>query len=413
MAPEPPRSAPRALTAYLLAASASIPGAARSVADRSVVWREALSPQGLVLASRLRQHDPRAVEAAIAGAGIEQFSAAIAGIEAYRRAAPLRRPADPPVIWRAGAARLLDFGADETGMGDASRKAGGAPVALCLPSLVNRAVVLDLSRARSLMRGLSARGVRPMLLDWGEPGVEERGFGLADYITRRIGPALETARARADGRVALLGHCMGGTLALAAAQLFEAQVSRLALIAAPWDASDLLPPAGHRPGRAELERLIAACGAVFGGVPPDLLDLLFFARDPLQALRKFPEFAGLDRDSARGRLFVAVEDWLNDGVRLAAPAARELFIDWGLDNAPMRGRWRVGGVAIRPDRLRLPALVAASRKDTITPFESALAAGQTLPEADVIEPRAGHVGMIVGRHAEEDLWDPLAAWLRA
>ena len=79
----------------------------------------------------------------------------------------------------------------------------------------------------------------------------------------------------------------------------------------------------------------------------------------------------------------------------------------------MRGRWRVGGVAIRPDRLRLPALVAASRKDTITPFESALAAGQTLPEADVIEPRAGHVGMIVGRHAEEDLWDPLAAWLRA
>lgn len=399
----PPRRAPGALAVYLSAAGASLSAAARASTSRDTAWRETIEHRALVLTSRLRQYDPDEIRAAVAKAGVSQLADAIEGIEAYRVAPPLRRPPDPPTIWSDGSARLLDFGSEDA----------KAPAVVAIPSLINRARILDLSRARSLMRGLRARGVRPLLLDWGDPGVEEQGFGLAEYITRRIAPALNAARRASGRRVAILGHCMGGTLAIAAAQLYDVHVSRLVLIATPWDASELLPPEGLRPDRATLEKLFNACGAIFGGVPPDLLDLLFFSRDPLQMLRKFPTFAKLSRNSARGRLFVAVEDWLNDGVRLAAPAARELFIDWAIDNQPLRGQWRVDGTRIRPDQLRTPALVVASQQDTITPYASALSAHHMLPEADLIEPRAGHVGMIVGRHAEQDLWDPLANWLRS
>ncbi len=51
------------------------------------------------------------------------------------------------------------------------RRAAPAPVALVVPSLVNRAYMLDLM-PRQVVDALSwpAPGCRPLLLDWGEPG---------------------------------------------------------------------------------------------------------------------------------------------------------------------------------------------------------------------------------------------------
>jgi polyhydroxyalkanoate synthase subunit PhaC len=60
----------------------------------------------------------------------------------------------------------------------------------------------------------------------------------------------------------------------------------------------------------------------------------------------------------------------------------------------------------------LPAFVAIPRRDRIVPAASAehLAAG--LPEATVIRPAAGHVSMVVGDPAPEQLWQPFTDWLR-
>ena len=71
--------------------------------------------------------------------------------------------ADPPMIWSEGAARVLDYGGD-------------GPSVLFVPSLVNRAYILDLMPGQSMMRWFAGRGVRPLLLDWGWPGAAERDF---------------------------------------------------------------------------------------------------------------------------------------------------------------------------------------------------------------------------------------------
>ena len=41
-------------------------------------------------------------------------------------------------------------------------------------------------------------------------------------------------------------------------------------------------------------------------------------------MRKFPAFARLKPDNRRARLFVAIEDWLNDSRRVSAPAVVRL-----------------------------------------------------------------------------------------
>ena len=131
--------------------------------------------------------------------------ALIRGIAAYRRHPWQRDLPDPAAVWTEGPARLLDYG----WVGGAS----GGPAVVFVPSLVNRAYILDLMPGQSMMRWFAARGIRPLLMDWGWPGAVERQFTLTDYIAG----ALERALSAVPGPVVLAGYCMGGMLALATA----------------------------------------------------------------------------------------------------------------------------------------------------------------------------------------------------
>jgi polyhydroxyalkanoate synthase len=50
--------------------------------------------------------------------------------------------------------------------------------------------------------------------------------------------------------------------------------------------------------------------------------------------------------------------------------------------------------------------------DRIVPPESAEALGQRLPDATIMRPNVGHIGMMVSRGVETALWPQIAAWLR-
>src|SRR5277367_107364 len=130
-------------------------------------------------------------------AGPAPDAALLKGIAAYRRHSWQRELIDPPTIWEEGSTRLLDYG-----------PADGVPL-FVVPSLVNRAYVLDLMLGHSMLRYMADQGVRPLLLDWGFPGEIERGFSLSDYIAGRLERALAFAASRAGGALALCGYCMG------------------------------------------------------------------------------------------------------------------------------------------------------------------------------------------------------------
>ncbi len=289
-------------------------------------------------------------------------------------------------------ARLLDYGGD-------------GPIVLFVPSLVNRWTVLDLIPGHSMLRWLASHGVHPLLLDWGEP---EPTFTLTDHIAGRLVRAMQAANGL-RGRIVLAGYCMGGTFATAAATLRPDLVSGLALLAAPWDF--------HAGDVERLHKLTATIGVLepmlrdAETVPVDLLQALFALDDPASVAEKFRQFARLDPDSEAARLFVALEDWLNDGVPLSGATARECLSAWYRDNLPMRGEWRVAGLAIDPSGIQLPAFAAVPRRDRIVPPESAHGLVRALPSVTVVEPNAGHVGMTAGRTAAKVLWEPLREWL--
>ena len=316
----------------------------------------------------------------------------LAGIAAYRAHPHVRRVAEPPAIWQEGGSRLLDYGPP-----------AGKPV-LFVPSLVNRAYVLDLWEDHSLLRFLSAGGVRPLLLDWGWPDAAARAFTLTDYVAGR----LERALAAVGGPVTLAGYCMGGLMAVAAAARRPDLVARLALLATPWDfwADDAEPARRLGASLGLLEPALA-----LGTLPVDTLQMLFSLLEPGGVAAKYRAFGTQAQDGARASLFVAIEDWLSDGVPLAAPVAREVIAGWYGANTPAGGAWRIAGLPVAVPAL--PSFVAVPSRDRIVPPESALALAALLPGAVVVRPQAGHVGMVAGSHARAMLWDALLGWLLA
>nr|WP_246395577.1 alpha/beta fold hydrolase [Gluconacetobacter tumulisoli] len=322
----------------------------------------------------------------------------IAGVAAYRRH-PYRRtePVPPPVLWSYGEMRVLDYG-----------RPGDRPV-LFVPSLINRGYILDLMPDRSMLRHLATRGLRPLLLEWGWPSDAERLLDVGGYVQERLEPALADLAEQCGQPITLAGYCMGGLLALAAAQRRPDLVRALALLATPWDFGAASPEAIRT-----LSRLLgphAGMMALTGTLPVDALQTAFAAVDPGSIIRKFRDFGAMPQDNPRTALYVAMEDWLNDGVPLAAPVAIECVRDWYGANLPMHGTWQVGATQIQPQCLSLPTLVAVPARDRIVPPGSALPLAALIPGATLLPVAGGHVGMVAGPRADGLLWAPLAAWL--
>jgi polyhydroxyalkanoate synthase len=366
----------------------------------SVSWKGELAGHAEALRQSLNGTDQAVFERAVAREVSGRVAALAAGIEAYRHHPYRRDLAEPPVLWQEGSCRLLDYGSP----------AGGRPV-LVVPSLINRAYILDLTEERSLLRWLARQGLRPLLLDWGRPGPEERQFTLTDYIAGRLERALEALR-REDGTApVVLGYCMGGLLALGLALRRQADIAGLVLLATPRDFHAANAP--HSRMAAASLPMVAPLLEVAGEMPVDLLQTLFASLDPHLVVRKFLAFGRLDPSGRKARDFVALEDWLNDGIPLAAPVARECLGRWYGENTTARGQWRLAGTVVDPAALKLPTLCVIPAQDRIVPPASAAALADAIPGAERTMPAAGHIGMVVSAQAEKAVWQPLLTWIRA
>ena len=397
------RLAPRPLPAHLL--SAILLWLSSRAALMS--WRG-----GSPLSNAHAENPLQALAKELEKLGVDRIAAALdrellrraqdlaAGLDAYR-GHPFRRAAPrSPVVWQEGNVRLLDYGP--------ARK---APAVLVVPSLINRYYILDLLPEQSFLRHLAASGLRPFVVDWGEPGAVERDFTLSDYIAGPLDRVLTKARDLARGPVTIIGYCMGGLLALALALRRPADSAALALLATPWDFHAERPEQARLLGElgAFLPRFLAA-GEPF---PLSVIQFLFLMLDPFLAERKFIRFAALDPKGPAARGFVALEDWINDGVPLAHNVAVECLQSWYGDNAPARGSWEIAGQPMRAEDLAPPTLVVLPRRDRIVPPRSAAPLATAIPQAEVLRPSFGHIGMMVSAEAPATVWRPITDWLHA
>lgn len=311
--------------------------------------------------------------------------AALAGLKTYQTAERPPRGDGATVTARVGRVTLRSYGGG-----------GGRPVIL-VPSLINGSEVFDLTAENSLLAWLGDQGLQAHLLDWGEAGSEERDVSIADHAARYLVPLMD----RIGRDVALIGYCLGGTIAIAASMIRPP--SALALIATPWDFSGY--PSQAREGLQHLWNAASQTAEAIGLFPAETLQQIFWQLDAARTIRKFEEFAGKDPTSPSGKNYVAVEDWTNGGGPLTFAAGRDLMAELFIGNATGQGRWRIGETVVDPAMLALPILNILSTVDRITPASTAWQGG----EINAFD--QGHVGMMVGSRARTGLWPALRDWL--
>lgn len=319
------------------------------------------------------------------------------GIQKYQGHSFERPPHDLQTTWQGGQARLLS--------GKTASGGRGTPVVL-VPSMINKSDILDLLPDRSLLRWLSAHGFETHLYDWGIP-VEDAGQADFDCAVKdRLAPALESL-----GRPAIvLGYCMGGLFASALATIRPDLVKAMILLAAPWNFH-----AGNQYLKNRLSIMAPMAGpymAQYGRLPESWMQAVFASLDPESTIRKFSGFAKME-DEAKEALFVAVEDWLNDGIDLPSGIGKLCLTPWYENNDPFEGRWQVCGKTVSASAITMPTLVIAAKGDRIVPKESALAFAQQADGAKSIVCNTGHIGLLAGSKAVEQVWKPIADWCAA
>jgi polyhydroxyalkanoate synthase len=307
---------------------------------------------------------------------------ALAGLRAYEQAPRRERPRLRREVARVRGATLRDHGGE------------GVPAVL-VPSLINPPRILDLDEQVSLTGAIAGMGRRALLLDWGEAD-ERSGLSVAAHIEELLLPLL-----RSIGEpVALIGYCLGGTMAIAAANLVP--VEKLITLAAPWHFSRY-PEASHSALQGMWRHSETAAKSL-GALPMEVLQAAFWSLDPKRTVRKFAEFGRLDPASPEARRFVELEEWANEGEPLPYPAAKELVEGLFGNDLPGSGAWTVDGRPVS-DRLSVPALHLTAERDLIAP-------PQTAASGEIIAVPSGHVGMIVGS-ARSRLHEALTRFLTA
>ena len=305
---------------------------------------------------------------------------ALAGLRAYEQAPRRERAPPKPEIARVRGASLRDHG-------------GQGPTAVLVPSLINPPRILDLDEEVSLTAAIAAMGRRTLLLDWGKAD-DRSELSVSGHIEELLLPLL-----RSTGEpVALIGYCLGGTMALAAANLIE--VECVVTLAAPWHFAAY--PDASQAALNDMWRHSEAAAKALGALPMEVLQAAFWSLDPERTVRKFAEFGRLDPSSPDARRFIELEEWANEGEPLPYCAARELVEELFGRDLPGSGSWIVGGQTMSA-QLSAPTLHLTAERDLIAP-------PQTAASGDVVAIPSGHVGMIVGS-ASARLHEELQAFL--
>jgi polyhydroxyalkanoate synthase len=318
------------------------------------------------------------------------------------RPAPSLAPTPRDVIAREGTASLYRF------VGSGPRR--GRPV-LLVPSLINQWYVLDLRRGASLVAALVDAGLDVYCLDWGAPEDEDRYRTWDDTLARLDRMVRRALRAAGARELALVGYCMGGTLATIYAALEPTRVCGLVDLAGPID----FARGGMLRTMVDRRWFDADAIADAGNVAPDQMQAGFVALRPTLELAKWVSMPELATDPAAHDAVRALDAWASDNIAFPAAAYRTYIGELYQDNRLVAGTHRALGRAVRLDAVRCPTAVVVADRDAICPSAAATALLDHVATTDTTTLRVpgGHVGAVVGSRAARELYPALTRWLDA
>ncbi len=288
------------------------------------------------------------------------------------------------------------------------------PVPLLLVfALINRPDIFDLRPGNSFVEHLLEEGFDVFLVDWGEPGEEDADMGLEQFVLDELHWGIrETLRAAGAEEVSLLGWCIGGTLAAAYAALHpDGPVRNLALLTTPIDTSGSLYASWVGREAFDVDQVVEAYPVVPGGMVDLANKLMKPVTNYWTTYRRL--WQGVLDGQPRRDDYQPMAKWVADNPPFPGRAYRE-WITWMYkENRLVRGRLRLRGRRVDLREIEQNLLVVTAGADHIAPPPGTAPIFGLVRSEDVthIDRPGGHIGLMAGSKAREEIWPDIADWL--
>jgi polyhydroxyalkanoate synthase len=287
------------------------------------------------------------------------------------------------------------------------------PVVLVF-ALINRPDIFDLRPGNSLVGFLLDEGFDVYLLDWGVPGPEDSDTGLDYYVCDALPWAMrEVLLSSGASCLSLVGWCIGGTLCAMHAGLegVRSPARNLVLLTTPIDPTESLYHTWVGRDSFDVEYVCRNWDVIPGGA----IDLANKLMKPVTNF--WSTYRRLAQDVYDGKAdrtaFQSMAKWIADNPPFPARAFRE-WVTWIYkENRLARGVLRLRGQRVDLGRIEQSLLVLTADRDHIVPPDN------TVPLLDLVASSdrthlarpGGHIGLIAGSKARQQIWPELLSWL--
>ena len=289
--------------------------------------------------------------------------------------------------------------------------------------LVGRYTMADLQPDRSLVRSLLNKGLDLWLIDWGQPGRNERWLTIDDYVDDYIDAAVDRIRKETGhDRVTLLGICEGGVFTVCYAALHPEKVKNLVITITPIDFhADINDKAAHHGfinlwtrslDPADIDKLVET----YGVLPGEFMSSVFSMMTPMRSLTKYNfDLIDVVDDEDKFMNFLRMEKWLADRPHHPGEAAKQWLKELYQDNRLINGTFELSGRKVDLRSITAPVLNVFALDDHIIPPDCSRALGGKIGSDDYTEIPlpGGHVGLFVSSKSQGKLSQSIADWLVA
>jgi polyhydroxyalkanoate synthase subunit PhaC len=299
--------------------------------------------------------------------------------------------------------RLRDYGGD-----DRSRSL------LIIAAPIKRPYIWDLAPPISAIRFCLRQGLYVQLLEWMPASPNAGNCGLDEYVLA-ISEAVATITTAAQGaKPSLIGHSLGGTLAAMYGALFPESITSLVLLGAP-----LCFEPSENQFRDALVRLVPQETSDADPFPGALLSHASALASPRAFISSRLMGAAMSIvDPLAMAIHARVERWALDEMPLPGKLVHQI-IEWLYrENRFCGNKLKIGEKFIGPSTV--PTLAVINTADDVAPLNSLKPFADAMAKNVRIIEYPGelgvclqHLGILVGRHAQADVWPEILSWLKS
>ena len=291
-------------------------------------------------------------------------------------------------------------------------KLSNTPI-LLVYALINKSYILDLQPDKSWIRNLLRQGFDLYLIDWKTPTNIDKFTSFDDFINCYMDDCVEIVRKENSvDKVTLHGYCMGATMSVIYASLYQEKVRNLATIAPVIDTAKDTTVIGNFCKHIDIDKMFNSVG----NLPPEQLYACYSALKPFkQGVNKYFNLAeNIDNDQFVQN-FLRIEKWLYDTPPIAGETIRQWIKDIYQNNRLVRSEMKIGNDVIDLSKIKIPVLNIVAEEDHLVSSDCSVPLNDVISSTDkrLMRFHTGHVGLIASTYSQNNVLPKVGQWLRS